>query len=77
MSRPILTWALLWMLIVSAVGCTPSERLTGGTVIWQSTDGQERVVQIGPCVKTQRADSYSNAGWDTTYTQCAVPSAAP
>jgi hypothetical protein len=62
------------ILAALATACTPEEKLAGGTVIWQSTDGQERVVQLGPCVKTQTADSLTSAGWDTTYTQCVVPS---
>lgn len=49
--------------------CTPREQLQGGTVIWQSTDNEERVIQVGPCVKTQ---TYYSGEWYTTHTECAV-----
>ncbi len=56
--------------------CGVRENLAGGTVVWQSTDGKDRVVQVGPCVKTQHYDDTA-AAWYTTATQCAVPSPEP
>lgn len=63
-------------LLLTLAACAPREELSGAVVIWASEDGMDRVVQLGPCVKTQAYDDYSYA-WRTTHTECVVPSTQP
>jgi hypothetical protein len=65
------------LLVVAALlitACSPREDVEGGVVIWQSDNGEDRVVQLGPCVKTQ---THGYSGWYTTHTECDVPSPLP
>jgi len=69
-------WLATAFLAAVLTGCAPRENLAGAEVIWQSDDGQERVVRVGPCVKTQGYDDYSQV-WRTTHTECAAESPEP
>ena len=68
--------ALLLVVTLILAGCIPQEDAPGADVIWQSDDGMERVVQMGPCTKTQTKSKYAEE-WYTTYTGCASSTAVP
>ena len=74
--RPSADRLVIVAAFLALAACAPREQLDGASVVWSSADGQERVVVMGPCTKTQVWDDYVHA-WYTTFTQCSAPSFAP
>lgn len=67
---------LVACLLFLVIACAPVQSLSGGKVVWQSTDGKSRVVQTGPCVQVQQLDTYAS-GWNTLNITCNVASPVP